>query len=85
MDEEVSLDSAEEAERLVGWGYKVRLTHLQCAIFLKDGSLKRERWQERMYLKEGSSLQPLRQGRSLTAQLQQNGERFGSDRGATGE
>ena len=36
-------------------------------------SLKTERHQERLYLKEGSSLQPLRQGRIVTAKIQQTG------------
>ena len=43
-------------------------------IFLKIYALKRERDQEKPSLKERSSLQPLRQGRSLTAQLQQSRE-----------
>ena len=34
VDEEVSLDSAEEAERLVGWACKVVLVDLQREIFL---------------------------------------------------
>ena len=56
FDEEVSLDSAEEAERLVGWACKVSLMDLQREIFLKIHALKREREQERLSLKEGSSL-----------------------------
>ena len=44
---------------------------LQREIFLMIHELKREHEQERLYLKEGSSLQPLRQGSSLTAQLHQ--------------
>ena len=75
MEEEVSLDSAEEEERLVVWGCKVSLMDLQLEIFLKIHALKREREQERLSLKEGSNLQPLRKGRSLTAQLQQSRER----------
>ena len=35
VDEEVSLDSADEAEHLVGWGCKVSLMDLQLEIFLK--------------------------------------------------
>ena len=42
---------------------------------------KRERDQESKYLKEGSSFQPLRQGRSSTSQLQQTRERLGRNRG----
>ena len=33
-------------------------------------------------MKDGLSFQPLRQGRSLTEQLQQNRERLGSNRGS---
>ena len=51
MDEEVSLDSSEEAECLVGWGFQVRLMDLQGEIFLKVHSLNRERDQERLFLK----------------------------------
>ena len=39
---------------------------LQQEIFLKIHAMKRERDQERLSFKEGSSLQPLRQGTSLT-------------------
>ena len=48
-------------------------------------SLNRERDQEMIYLKEGSSLQPLRQGWSFTAHLQQTGERLGINWGEIGE
>ena len=70
MDEEISLDSAEEEERLVGWACKVSLMDLQRKIFLKVHALKRKREQESKFLKEGSSLQPLRQGGSSTSQIQ---------------
>ena len=68
MDNEVYLDSAEEAEYLVGQGCKVILTELQCAIFLNVHSLKRKRYQAKISLKEDSSLQLLSQERSSTAQ-----------------
>ena len=48
----------------------------------KVHSLKMEQDQESIYLKEGSSFQPLRQVRISTSQLQQTGERLGSNRGA---
>ena len=35
MDKEVSMESTEEAERLVVWGYKVSLMDIQRAIFVK--------------------------------------------------
>ena len=35
MDKEVSMESAEDAERLVVWGYKVSLMDIQRAIFVK--------------------------------------------------
>ena len=54
----------------------------QWEIFLKVHSMKREQYKERIYFKEGSSFQPLRQEISSTAQLQYTGERLGSDRGA---
>ena len=38
-----------------------------------------------IYLKEGSSLKPLRQGISLAAKLQQTGERSGRDKGVIRE
>ena len=75
MDETVSLDSTDEAERLVGWGFKVSLMDIQLAIFLKVHSLNSEREQEMLSLKEGSSFQPLRQVRSSTSQLHQSRER----------
>ena len=43
VDEEVSLDSTQEVERLVGWDCKVNLIDLQREIFLMIHSLKRER------------------------------------------
>ena len=43
---------------------------LQLSIFLKFHLLKRVRYQERLSLKEGSSFQPLRQGRISIAQIQ---------------
>ena len=42
MEKEVSLDSVEEAECLVGWGCKFRLIYLQLEIFMKVHSLERE-------------------------------------------
>ena len=60
MDKEVSLGYSEEAERLVGWDCKVSPMTLQRKIFLKIHALKRKRDQERLYLKEVSSLHPLR-------------------------
>ena len=74
VDEEVSMDSTEEAENLVGWGCKIILMDIQREIFLRVNSLKRERDQGMISLKEGSSLQPLRKVRSSTAQLQHTGE-----------
>ena len=56
MDKEVSMDSAEETETLLGWACKVSLMDLQREIFLIILARKRERDQERLYLKEGSSL-----------------------------
>ena len=47
----------------------------QLEIFLKIHALKGEREQEMISLKEGSSLQPLRQGRISTAQIQKSRER----------
>ena len=75
MDEEVSLDSVDDAERLVGWACKVSLMDLQRETFLMIHALKREREKERLSLKEGSTLQPLRQISSSTAKLQQSRER----------
>ena len=72
VDKEFSLDSAEEAELLVGWGCKVGLMDIKLAIFFKFHSLKREREQESLSLKEGSILNPTIQGRSSTVQLQQS-------------
>ena len=65
MDEEVSLDSTEEAESLVDWACKVSLIDLQREMFLKINALNREWEQKSISLKEGSSLQPLRQGSIL--------------------
>ena len=48
---------------------------IQREIFLKVQSLKREQDRERLSLKEGSSLLPLRQGRSLIAHIQLSIER----------
>ena len=56
MDEDVSMDSTEEAERLVGCDCKVSLVDLQREMFLKIHALKKEGEQERLTLKEGSSL-----------------------------
>ena len=72
LEEEVSLDSAEEVENLVGCGCKVSLMDLQREIFLKVHALKRERDHDRISLEEGSSSQPLRQGISSMAQLRQS-------------
>ena len=55
VNKEVSLDSAEEAERLVGWACKVSLMNLQREIFLNIHVLKMEREQESLSLKECSS------------------------------
>ena len=55
---------------------------IQLAIFLKFNSLKRGQNQEILSLEEGSSLQPLRQGISLKAQLQKNGKKLGRNQGA---
>ena len=68
MVEEVSLDSTEEAERLVGWGCKVSLMDLQREIFLKIHAMKRDRDQKRISFKEGSTLQV----RSLTSYIKQS-------------
>ena len=68
MNDEVSLNSTEEAKRFVGCSYKVSLMDLQGAIF-EDNSLKTEQYQEMVSFKEDSSSQHLRQGRSLTVQL----------------
>ena len=48
---------------------------LRLAIFFNIHALKRGLEQERLSLKGGSSFQPLRQGRSYTAQIQQSRER----------
>ena len=74
-DKEVSLEPAEKAERFVDWGCKASLIDLQLEIFLKIHALRREREQERLSLQEGSSFQPLRQGRSSTEQLKKSRER----------
>ena len=65
------------------WGCKVSLMGFQGEIFLKVNSLNRERYEEMISLKEGSSFQPLMQGRSLTAYIHQNGEQMGSNPGAS--
>ena len=41
MDKEVSLDSVEESECFVSWGFKVILMYIQREICLKANSLKR--------------------------------------------
>ena len=82
VDKDVSLESAEEVEYLVGWGYKVSMMDLQREIFLRIHSPNMKRDQKRIFLKEGSSLQPLRQVRSAKTQLQKTRDRLGSDRGA---
>ena len=71
VDKKVSLDSVEEAQCLVGCYCKVILMGLQREIFLKINALNRERDQERISLKKGSSFQPLRQGSSSTEYIQQ--------------
>ena len=85
MDEEVSLDSTDEAERLVGWGCKVILMNFQRGICLKVNSLKRGQDKERLSLKEGSSFHPLRQENNSTSQLQKTRDQLGSNWGAIGE
>ena len=75
MEEEVSLDSIEETERLVGWACKVSMMGLQREIFLRTHALKKEWEQKILSFEEGSSLKPLRQGSSSTAQLQKSRER----------
>ena len=75
MDEEFSLDSTDTTERLVGWDCKISLIYIQREIFLMIHAMKREQEQERLYLKDGSSLQPLRQGISSIAQLYHSRER----------
>ena len=75
MDKEVSLESSEEAELLVGWAWKFGLMYLQREICLKINALKREWDQERLSLKEGSSFQALIQRNNSTAQLQQSKDR----------
>ena len=52
---------------------------------LKANSLKMEREQERQYLKEGSSLKPLRQVICSTENIQQTGEKLGGDWGTIRE
>ena len=68
-DKEVSMDSIDEVEHLVGRGCKAILMDIVLAISLKVHSLKKAREQESVSLKEGSSLHPMKQGRSLTSQL----------------
>ena len=51
VDEEISLESAEEGQRLVGWDCKTILLDIQREIFLMIHALKREREQERLSLK----------------------------------
>ena len=72
VDKEVFLESAEEAESFLGQACKVRLMDLQRKIFLNIHAPKRERKQERLSLKQGSSFQPLRKGGSPISQLQQS-------------
>ena len=74
VDDEVSLESTEKVENLVGWVCKVSLMDLQREISLKIHALKREQEQERLSLKEGSNLQLLRQGISLTEKRQNSRE-----------
>ena len=68
------MDSVEKAERLVGWACKFSLMDLQREIVLMIHALKREQEQERLFLKEFSSFQPLRQVIILIAQIQQSRE-----------
>ena len=70
MDEEVSMDSTEEAERFLGWAYNVSLVYLQREVFLMIHALKREQDQEMLSLREVSSFHPLRKGSSSVAQVQ---------------
>ena len=65
MDKGVSLDSAEEADNLVGWACKFILMDLQGNIFLNVHTLKMG----------VSSFHILKKGRSSTEQLQQYRER----------
>ena len=51
---------------------KVRPDGFSVRNFLRIRALKREREQERLYLKEGSSLKPLRKIRSSTVQHQKS-------------
>ena len=51
VDEEISLESTEEGQRLVGWACKTILLDIQREIFLMIHALKREREQERLSLK----------------------------------
>ena len=86
MDKEVSLDSAEEAERLVGWGCKVSLMDIQQDIFyLRVISWKREMDQERLYLMEVSSLQHFEARKNFDSTASSDwgaiGKRLGSNRG----
>ena len=53
----------------MGWACKDRLKNLQGEIFFKINALKRGQDQERISLKEGTNLNPMRQGISLTAQI----------------
>ena len=53
MDEEVYLDSTEEAECLVGWSFKFILMDLQREIFFKIHTLKRKREQKSPYFLGG--------------------------------
>ena len=55
MDKEVSLDSTEEAERLVGCDCKVSLMDIKREISLKIHALNREKDKERISLKGVSS------------------------------
>ena len=59
----------------MGLACKVSLMDLQIEIYLNIHALNRKREQERIYLKEGSSLYPLRQGIIFSEQLQRYRER----------
>ena len=75
VDDEVSFEYAKEEERLVGWACKVILMGLKREIILKINALKMERDQERLSLNEGSSLQPLSQGKFYTSHIQKYRDR----------
>ena len=56
----------------VGLGLQDKPIGYSVIIFLRFHLLKRERYQERLALKEVSSSQPLRKGRNLTEYIKQS-------------